>query len=684
MPELTQLEAIYLQADNNDAYLVEGSVDGERFFEVWEAAKAGGSGLRPRHTKDLSAEVKVLRLSAKDGDGLASVSEFMVFETTPSRWPPRLPIAFDWTANETAKLLVGLFAIFCALTTLLHRRRGALSRGAWLATWALGTGPLWAVYAAWPANIDVVNLGRATAALLALGAVGRLWLDRPDTSERAVTGVLAIAAVIGVVAFYNFGQPQFRNAAERTKTYVHTFDTRVYYPAAKYAKELGYDGVYVASVKALADEKYDGSIASLASTPIRDLRDYRMTTVGALSEQIENVPARFTEARWHEFKRDMAFFWETMSVRDYLGSLRDHGGNATPAWLWLTHLMFSPTQASEATLLWAALLDPLLLLLFFIVAWRTFNLRTALLCIAVYGATTFPMFGSNWGGATLRNDWMVLLGLGVCALAAGRWVFAGVLLGLSAMIRAFPALALFFLVIPLLWWLVERRRGGQPLSIGALWSAARPLWLTAVGAIGCALVLTAASSATFGFDKSWGQWSRKISMHADKPNVNHVGLRTVLTYDPDRSFPAIAKRGEPSSRWVPLQLQTLEERKWGLRAVMALFTVLAFLACGVGQWHIAALLGSMMFPMYLYPSNYYLHCIFVLPLLAPWGSAPRQRQRFFIVGALVCVLCLAQYFGWFIPGHYGRFMLSSVLLLVIYPLIWIGLWRRPKLQKAGV
>ena len=38
--------------------------------------------------------------------------------------------------------------------------------------------------------------------------------------------------------------------------------------------------------------------------------------------------------------------------------------------------------------------------------------------LVVYGTTTFPWFGSNWAGSTLRNDWMVLLGLGVCALGA--------------------------------------------------------------------------------------------------------------------------------------------------------------------------------------------------------------------------------------------------------------------------
>ncbi len=159
----------------------------------------------------------------------------------------------------------------------------------------------------------------------------------------------------------------------------------------------------------------------------------------------------------------MAYFWKAMGRDAYLDSLRDHGGNATPAWLLTAYLIYGSADATEVTFLWAALLDPVLLLMFFLAAWRTFGLRTALVCLVAYGATTVYQFGSNWGGSTLRSDWMVLIGLGICALKSRRLVLAGMLLGWAAMIRAFPAIALAFLAVPIGWKLfwAFRKRGAD-------------------------------------------------------------------------------------------------------------------------------------------------------------------------------------------------------------------------------
>jgi len=84
----------------------------------------------------------------------------------------------------------------------------------------------------------------------------------------------------------------------------------------------------------------------------------------------------------------------------------------TPAWLAIAHLLFARTQASNATLLAGAWLDPLLLLLVAVMIASTFGARTAFVCLLVFGATDFYMFGTNWAGATLRNDWMFAIALG--------------------------------------------------------------------------------------------------------------------------------------------------------------------------------------------------------------------------------------------------------------------------------
>src|SRR5690606_29877499 len=114
--------------------------------------------------------------------------------------------------------------------------------------------------------------------------------------------------------------------------------------------------------------------------------------------------------------------------------------------------------ASNEILLLTGLLDPLLLLIFAVAVFRTFGPSTAFVSLIVFGANDFYMFGSNWAGATLRNDWMVYLGLGACAFQAKRYRLGGALLALSALIRAFPAIALLALGVPVAYYLFQTVR----------------------------------------------------------------------------------------------------------------------------------------------------------------------------------------------------------------------------------
>ena len=135
---------------------------------------------------------------------------------------------------------------------------------------------------------------------------------------------------------------------------------RVYYPVAKYFDELRFDGLYFASVAAYVEDK-PATFQSIASTELRDLRDNQMVKVRDVVPEIERIHERFSDARWRSFKEDMRYFWKTMA-HDYLSTLRDHGGNATPAWIALAHLLFAGTHASERVLTLTGLFDPLLFL----------------------------------------------------------------------------------------------------------------------------------------------------------------------------------------------------------------------------------------------------------------------------------------------------------------------------------
>ena len=102
--------------------------------------------------------------------------------------------------------------------------------------------------------------------------------------------------------------------------------------------ELGYDGVYWASARAYLENSGPDAFSKIQFRRLRDLRDYRMTTVGESVAEMDAVKQRFMPERWAEFKSDMAYFQKTMGD-DYLDSMTDHGANATPVWTLTSSLL---------------------------------------------------------------------------------------------------------------------------------------------------------------------------------------------------------------------------------------------------------------------------------------------------------------------------------------------------------
>src|SRR5262249_54803469 len=153
---------------------------------------------------------------------------------------------------------------------------------------------------------------------------------------------------------------------------------RIYQPFVKYFDELRYDGVYLASVLAYAEDERGGSLATLAGVEVRDLNNHRLRRGGEGGGDIQANPARLLDARWASFKRDMAFFRATMGP-NYLGTLNDHGANAPPVWVWLARPILGYVQASEVSLTIGGLVDAALLLGMAAALWACFGLVPMLL-----------------------------------------------------------------------------------------------------------------------------------------------------------------------------------------------------------------------------------------------------------------------------------------------------------------
>ncbi len=115
------ISALRLQADNNDRYIVQGSLDRASWYPVWVAPVVELPGVQTRTSPPLNASARYLRLTAEGGDQLFSVTELEVFDSQealqgaqlkrielPPPRPPPTPPPFD-----TGILVVfGVAAVF--------------------------------------------------------------------------------------------------------------------------------------------------------------------------------------------------------------------------------------------------------------------------------------------------------------------------------------------------------------------------------------------------------------------------------------------------------------------------------------------------------------------------------------------------------------------------------------------
>ncbi len=658
----TELVAAYLQADANDYYTLSVSDDGVHFTTLWRANPTRETGLQPRWAKNLHARGRYVRLQASGGDGRFSVTEVAVYAHAPKVFPPNFSVSRNAPPEELLRSATLVFGLALALFALL-----VTDKSKWWWTLLLAMAPLYAgvrwfmaLEAAWPVAPREVSLVRGVVAAVAAVAVVREVFAPASwrSNRRAITGTLAVCGLLAAACFANLGRAQYTDHEHNAPGYVHNFDMRVYYPVAKYFKELRFDGLYDASVAAYAADDPNVSVDSLGYVPIRDLRSHAVVHVSDIAPRIKAIKQRFSPARWREFVADMRYFRLTMGTHDYLGSMEDHGGNATPAWFAVAHLIFSHTHASNTTLLLTGLLDPLLLTIAFIAIGRTFGLRTMLISLVVFGANDFYMFGTDWFGSTLRQDWMAYLALGVCAIKTRRYKLGGGLLGMSAMMRAFPLLALGGAAVPAGWWVWrETARRHKLPRWKDLVREHRPIVEIALSAMAVAAFMLALSSILFS-PSAWVAWYHKVQILDAAPHLNHISLRGLL-----------AGAGGNEAR-------LLAERTPLLIAGVAGFLVLVVIAARSRPLHQAALLGLPLVPVVFNPANYYSHLVFLYPLLAVElgkGSDRRVSRRDAGIWLVWLGVCAAQY-GTVLVHDVGlHFDLATMLLFAALAIMLVML-----------
>jgi hypothetical protein len=616
------IEGGLIQADNNDTYVVSVSEDGVTWTDVGAFEPASSPGLRTRSSR-FHARGRFVRLRGEGGDGRYSVSELSLFAHRRDVWIAllgqpglRVPFFFSWAALAFA----GVIAL-CVTSARSSRPR------AWAVGLALALFAAWVVRATLAAETieaSTIDWIRGVVAFTALMTVLRTlaFRRRAPVHRGLVTGVLGVCAALAVLCFLNLGRSQFRDAGRGAPTYLHHYDMRTYFPIAKYFPEVRFDGVYAASAAAVIEDV--GLTPSLGRRTMTNLRTHAQPTIAASQEYIDEVRARFTPERWRAFVDDMAYFRRAMTDDGFLGTMNDHGGNATPVWFLGARLLFRDAPASDFTLFTGVAADVVLMLLAFTAIGWAFGARTALVAMIVWGAMDLYMFGSNWFGAALRHDWMALWAIGLALLKKERFASAGAVLAWAGLIRVFPIASFLTLAAPVAFALVTELREGR-FVLREFLEAHRGFVRFCAGALAFGSLLLVASVAVFGLE-AWPDWTRKILLMTGGRGINTVGLTNFLM------------------RPLPLKL------------AMAGYVLATLWAARRSPLHEAAAFGVALVPALFSPMNYYLHGLYLLVVLG------RERRIFPWVALLA--MCVACYFTTLASGFEAHFDAEAADVLV--------------------
>jgi hypothetical protein len=664
--EERDIDAGWLQGDNNDSYELEVSRDGQRFTRAWMIGTHAQAGLRDRFKAGIGARGRYVKLSPRNGDGSFGVAEFQVFERAPNPLPPGLPkrrgVSFSQIFRDRT-LSLGLFLL---LPAVFVRRQ---ARPLWVVLGGLvalaGVIPfVSALYDASPVDSRSVALVRAVVGVTAALILAReIFVRGPLRAHPALTfGGLGLCSILGVLCFYNLGQPQFYNRATDSWTFAHYLDLRQYYTTARYFDEIGYRGVYEADVAAFREDEPDSFERRGDRVPMRDLHSHDMSTVGRELPRIDAVKKQFSEERWESYKQDARWFRNAMGEGHYLEMMVDYGGNATPVWMAIAHLIFSALDPSDANFTLTGALDLALLLGLFFAVFRCFGVRTMIVTMILFGANDFIMYGTNWGGATLRHDWLAYMGYGACALKRDKWVLGGAMFGLAATIRAFPGLCLIGACIPFGVRLAERvwhERRFPPLA--ELYRSEQPTLRVVFGGV-LAIVLAVLFSMVVLEPAAWVDWYVKVSQLSAEPHPASIALRTLLGGSEGDQYRILASR-----------------RPVYLTAVF-FFVGMVVVAARKRRLEQAAMLGMILLPVVMYPANYYIHFVFLLPLI-PFERKPASADDAPVTAAdagvwlTLLAMCGVQYFTVLVPDLALHFYLETgvlfaMLTLVLFLLVW--------------
>ncbi len=445
---------------------------------------------------------------------------------------------------------------------------------------------------------------------ICLGVVAVLVLRHyrvgPFRSPRSFRAVLAFAAGVAVVVYFNFFS--FHGLQDGKRVWVHLHDVAHYYLGSKYYDEVGYEALYTAMLRAEA-ELYDNHFKT---TQARDLTTYEEVHVRTLLESSDPVKARFSPQRWRDFQRDVAYFRDTLD-HQYPKVLSDHGFNPTPVWAMLGGSLSRRVPAGDGGgILLLTLLDVGLLVgLFAAVGWA-FG-ETALLLAIVHFCVTFGADYGWTGGGFLRFLWLFGVVVGFACLRRQRHAAAGAFLALATMVRVFPAFFVLPIAAKLALRLLGRRRPQRRLLV-FLGSFAGT----------CALLFVLSLLALPRGLGHWQEFRKQMELHVANISPNVVGAAEVLAFQPGEDLVTLEEFEQIKTR-----------RQWIYRSQLLLLFLPALLGVAWAsrrETDVGAVVLALPL-LYLGLSLAAYYYAFLLLLVLRYRRSPRELALVFAVEA---------------------------------------------------
>jgi len=508
------------------------------------------------------------------------------------------------------------------------------------------------------AGILRIILLEASAALLVLTRIVR----RDDArGQRRLDLAFKIVAVLALFSWTNYGA--LRGGGEL----VHRWEQYHFFFGSKYLPEVGYFNLYKATI--LADRESARAIGFVQTT--RDLHTFDEEPVERALGDAAEVRGAFSDARWEAFKRD----WSTLArgSASWAQVMDDHGNSGSPAWAIFAAPIARVCGIGPAGQRLMGLVDPLLMLVLFVLFFRTFGTRPT--CVALVIFSMMPFCFDYLAGSLLRWDWLFALGLALVLWTRGRWAGAGVAVGYAIASKLFP---LFFAVGFGFWaaWEFARTRTFD-----------RRLLRFGAGATAAIALAVAISSAMFG-PRVWKGYEERIAVAQHEHfYANQYSFRTVFLQA------AFSTPRELANDWMlPREVKAarpeVDVKSWRVSFLLLQLALTALVALGLRRADAieGLAIGPLLVYVWLVVNAYYWNMM-MLPALV-WALRvepdPKNGRLAPLIGLHVLLMWfyVYQHLGHgFAEGYFVGVMMLA--LLILWAVVSMGPWRGSASRQTG-